>query len=299
VPFLVVGVGLTTPLALMIKGSIAVRTARIAAGHIDRLLAGETLPEPSQPETPEHYRVEFDAVTFSYDGTTNAVEKITVTCEPGTVTALVGPSGAGKTTLATLLPRFYDVTAGAIRIGGVDIREMSSADLLSAITLVFQDVILLRDTVMENIRLGKPDASDDEVRLAAKAAQIHDVIERLPRGYDTVVDQADGSGLSGGERQRLTIARTILAQSPIVVLDEATAALDPDSEAAVQDALAELITDKTVIVIAHRLHTIVSANQIVVLGKGRIVETGRHPALLVSDGFYARMWRAQQKGFAP
>jgi ATP-binding cassette subfamily B protein IrtA len=298
VPFLVVGVGLTTPLGLMIKGSIAVRTARMAAGHIDRLLAGETLPEPRHPETPGQHRVEFDGVMFSYDGAANAVENITVTCEPGTVTALVGPSGAGKTTLATLLPRFYDVTVGAIRIDGIDIREMSSADLLSAITLVFQDVILLRDTVMENIRLGQPDASDDEVRLAAKAAQIHDVIERLPRGYDTVVDAADGSGLSGGERQRLTIARAILAQSPIVVLDEATAALDPDSEAAVQDALAELITGKTVIVIAHRLHTIVSADQIVVLDKGHVVETGSHRALLAGDGFYARMWRAQQTGVA-
>jgi ATP-binding cassette subfamily B protein IrtA len=296
VPFLVVGVGLTTPLSLMIKGSIALRTARMAAGHIERLLAGETLPEPWHPEMPESHRVEFDDVTFSYDGATNAVENVTVTCEPATVTALVGPSGAGKTTLATLLPRFYDVTAGAIRIGGVDIREMISAELLSAITLAFQDVILLRDTVIENIRLGRPDASDDEVYLAAKAAQIHDVIERLPQGYQTVVDQSDGSGLSGGERQRLTIARAILAQSPIVVLDEATAALDPDSEAAVQDALAELIAGKTVIVIAHRLHTVVSADQIVVLDQGRVVELGSHEALLARQGLYARMWQAQQKG---
>lgn len=209
-----------------------------------------------------------------------------------------GAIRGGKTTLAALVPRFYDVTAGAIRIGGVDIREMSSPQLLSATSLVLQDVILLRDTVMENIRLGGPDASDDEVRRAAKAAQIHDVIEGLPHGYDTVLDQAGGTGLSGGERQRLTIARAILAQSPIVVLDEATAALDPDNEEAVQDALAELITGKTVIVIAHRLHTIVSADQIVVLDKGRVVESGRHPALLARDGLYARMWRAQQKGVA-
>jgi ATP-binding cassette subfamily B protein len=296
VPFLVVGVGLATPLSLWIKGSIALRSARVAAGHIDRLLARPSLPEPLQPKTPHEYRVEFDSVTFSYDGQNNAIADVTVMCEPGTVTALVGPSGAGKTTMASLLPRFYDVTAGAIRIGGVDVREMSSADLLSAITLVFQDVILLRATIGENIRLGKPDASDDDVRHAAKAAQIHDVIERLPQGYDTVIDESGGAGLSGGERQRLTIARAILAQSPIVVLDEATAALDPDNEAAVQDALAELITGKTVIVIAHRLHTIVGADQIVVLDNGRVIESGSHTTLLERSGLYARMWRAHRQG---
>jgi ATP-binding cassette subfamily B protein IrtA len=298
VPFLVVGVGLATPLGLWIKGSIALRSARVAAGHIERLLATTPLVEPRQPKEPNDFGIEFDSVSFSYDGTTNAVENICVTCKPGSVTALVGPSGAGKSTLAALVPRFYDVTAGAILIGGVDIREMSSPQLLSATSLVFQDVILLRDNVMENIRLGSPDASDDEVRRAAKAAQIHDVIEGLPHGYDTVLDQAGGTGLSGGERQRLTIARAILAQSPIVVLDEATAALDPDNEAAVQDALAELISGKTVIVIAHRLHTVVSADQIVVLDNGRVVESGTHSTLLDSNGLYARMWRAQRHGVA-
>jgi ATP-binding cassette subfamily B protein len=298
VPFLVVGVGLATPLGLWIKGSIALRSARVAAGHIERMLAMTPLAEPRRPKEPKDFGIEFDSVSFSYDGTTNAVENVSVTCKPGSVTALVGPSGAGKSTLAALVPRFYDVTAGAVLIGGVDIREMSSPQLLSATSLVFQDVILLRDTVMENIRLGSPDASDDEVRRAAKAAQIHDVIEGLPHRYDTVLDQAGGSGLSGGERQRLTIARAILAQSPIVVLDEATAALDPDNEAAVQDALAELISGKTVIVIAHRLHTVVSADQIVVLDNGRVVESGTHSTLLDSNGLYARMWRAQRQGVA-
>lgn len=297
VPFLVVGVGLATPLMQWISGTIGLRSARVAAGHIDRLLAVPPLPEPAQARTPEHYGVEFDRATFSYGGVA-AVEDISLRCEPGAVTALVGPSGAGKSTLAALLPRFYDVTGGAIRIGGVDIRDMSSHELLSAIALVFQDVVLLRDTVAENIRLARPGASDEDVRQAAKAAQIHDTILRLPRGYDTVLDSTGGAGLSGGERQRLTIARAILAQSSIVVLDEATAALDPDNEAAVQDALAELISGKTVIVIAHRLHTIVNADQIVVLDNGRVVETGVHTELLGRGGLYAQMWRAQLNGAA-
>ncbi|WP_016700272.1 ABC transporter ATP-binding protein [Actinoalloteichus spitiensis] len=294
-PFLVVGVGLPTSLTPLIQGNQGLRKARMAAGRIDALLHREALPEPAEPQRPTGHDIELDRVTFSYDGVTNAVEDVSVRCEPGTVTALVGPSGAGKTTLASLLPRFYDVTGGAVRIGGVDVRDMSSETLLSSMTLVFQDVALLRDTVTENIRIGRPGASDEQVRAAARAAQIHDVVERLPQGYDTVLD-AVGGGLSGGERQRLTIARAILAAAPVVVLDEATAALDPDGEAAVQDALATLIAGKTVIVIAHRLHTIASADQIVVLEGGRVAEVGSHPVLLARNGLYARMWRAQQNG---
>ncbi|WP_020673546.1 ABC transporter ATP-binding protein [Amycolatopsis nigrescens] len=294
-PFLIIGVGMPTSVVPMVQGAIGLRTARMAAGHIEGLLSREPLPEPARPRQPSGHRVEFDRVTFSYDGVTNAVEDLSATCEPGTVTALVGPSGAGKTTLAALLPRFYDVTGGAIRIGDADVRDISSEALLSSMSLVFQDVVLLRDTVRENIRIGRPGASADEVRRAATAAQIHEVIERLPKGYDTVLESG-GGGLSGGERQRLTIARAILSGAPIVVLDEATAALDPDSEAAVQDALSELAAGKTVLVIAHRLHTIESADQILVLDEGRLAETGTHQDLLARGGLYARMWRAQQNG---
>ncbi|SDH09877.1 ATP-binding cassette, subfamily B [Sinosporangium album] len=293
VPFLVVAVGMPNSILPAVTASQGVRKGRMGAANIERLLSRPPLPEPERPQKPQGHGVEFDQVSFSYDGVTNAVEDVSAVCPPGTVTAIVGPSGAGKTTLTSLLPRFYDVTAGAIRIGGVDVRSIPSADLLGSMSLVFQDVALLRDSVAENIRIGRPDADDAEVRRAAVAAHIHDVIERLPGGYDTLLDGGGGS-LSGGERQRLTIARAILSGAPVVVLDEATAALDADSESAVQEALATLAVGKTVIVIAHRLHTIVGADQILVFDNGRLVERGPHDELLAREGLYARMWAAQE-----
>lgn len=293
IAFLIVSVGLPTSILPAIQAAQGVRKGRMGAAHIEQLLNRTPLPTPEHPQTPGDHGVQFDHVSFSYDGVTDAVADITADCPQGTVTAIVGPSGAGKTTLTSLLPRFYDVTGGAIRIGDVDIRDIDPTALLGSMSLVFQDVALLRDSVAENIRIGRPDATDAEIRRAAKAAQIHHVIEALPAGYDTLLDAA-GGGLSGGERQRLTIARAILSGAPIVVLDEATAALDPDSEAEVQDALANLAVDKTVIVIAHRLHTIATADQILVLDNGRLVERGRHDELLARHGLYHRMWAAQE-----
>ncbi|MFD7549581.1 ABC transporter ATP-binding protein [Streptomyces sp. NPDC059578] len=293
VAFLVVAVGLPNSILPAVSAAQGVRKGRMGASNIEQLLARTSLPEPEQPQTPQGHGVEFDRVSFSYDGVTNAIEDVSAVCAPGQVTAIVGPSGAGKTTLTSLLPRFYDVTEGAVRIGGVDVRSIRSADLLASMSLVFQDVALLRDSVEENIRIGRPNATDAEVRQAAVAAQIHEVVEALPEGYDTLLD-ANGGGLSGGERQRLTIARAILSGAPIVVLDEATAALDADSESAVQEALATLAIGKTVIVIAHRLHTIAGADQILVFDGGRLVERGGHEELLALDGLYARMWAAQE-----
>lgn len=296
-PFLVVAIGLPTSIMPAVLGEQGLRRGRLAAGNIEALLSRQGLLEAVAAQKSRGHVITFDRVSFSYDGVIDALSNVSATCDPGTITALVGPSGAGKSTLASLVPRFYDVTSGAIRIGGVDIRSIPTPELLSAMSLVFQDVILLRDTVRENIRIGNNDASDEDVRNAAKAANVDHVIERLPNGYDTVLG-ADGALLSGGERQRLTIARAILSNAPIVVLDEATAALDPDSESAVQNALAELAAGKTMLVIAHRLHTIAGADQIIVLDGGRAVERGKHDDLLSRGGLYARMWRAQQDGAA-
>jgi ATP-binding cassette subfamily B protein IrtA len=251
--------------------------------------------EPSEPDEPAASaapagRVEIDAVDFEYRPGRPVLDDISHTLEPGTVTALVGPSGSGKSTLASLLARFYDVTGGSIRIGGDDIRDLTADELYARVGFVLQDTQLVRGTVAENIALARPDATADEIERAARAAQIHERIERLPRGYDTPI--AQGAALSGGERQRLTIARAILADAPVLVLDEATAFADPESEYQVQRAIDRLTAGRTVLVIAHRLHTVRDVDRIVVLDGGRVAESGGHDDLLAADGRYAELWTA-------
>lgn len=281
----------TTVLAMGF-GAQARRTAAAAALRISELLETPVLPVPEHPRSPDGHRVEFDGVRFSYDGATEVLCGVSIDLEPGTVTALVGPSGSGKSTLATLLPRFHDVTGGAIRLGGVDVREIAPEELYRHVGFVLQDVALLHGTVADNIRLGRPDAGDEQVRAAAEAAQIHHRILELPRGYDSVVGQ--DAQFSGGEAQRVSIARALLADTPVLVLDEATAFADPESEAAIQDALSELARGRTLLVIAHRLASIAGADRIVVLDRGAVVESGRHEELLAAGGQYARMWDAHR-----
>lgn len=292
-PFALLGLGLTGPLHSIAFSYHDIRTARQAATRVGDLLATTPLTEPAAPREPDGTTVRFEQAGYSYDAGTVALDGIDLVLAPGTVTALVGPSGSGKTTLARLLPRFFDPTAGTVRIGGVDLRELGADRLYRLVSFVFQDVQLLRTSVRDNIALARPEASDADVVAAARAAQIHHRITALPRGYDSVVG-ADAQ-FSGGEAQRVSIARALLADTPILVLDEATAFTDPESEAAITDALSELVAGRTLLVIAHRLSTITAADRIVVLDRGRVVERGRHDELLVADGNYARSWAAHER----
>jgi ATP-binding cassette subfamily B protein len=210
------------------------------------------------------------------------------------MTALVGSSGSGKTTITNLIARFWDVDAGAVTIGGVDVRQMATDTLLSQLTMVFQDVYLFNDTIRHNIQFGNPHASEAEVIAAAQAARCHEFIMALPHGYDTVVGEG-GSTLSGGEKQRISIARAMLKDAPIVLLDEATAAIDPENERLIQQALNALTAEKTLIVIAHRLSTVQFADRILVLDRGQIVGQGTHDRLIQEDGIYRQFWRSRQK----
>lgn len=238
------------------------------------------------------YDIEFSNVSFSYDKNEKVLNDISFTAKQGEVTALIGPSGGGKSTVSKLAARFWDVDGGSIRLGGKDISQVDPEKLLSAYSIVFQDVILFDNTIMENIRIGRKGATDEEVMQAAREAQCDEFISRLPDGYQTVIGE-NGSALSGGERQRISIARALLKNAPVVLLDEATASLDAENETYIQEAISRLIKNKTVIIIAHRMRTVSGADKIVVIDGGHVAETGKPSELIKKNGIYAKMVRLQ------
>ena len=272
----------------------SLRLSGNALARITEVLATPRLPEPDRPRTPERHDVEFEAVRFGYDPAHPVLRDVSFTLPERSLTALVGPSGAGKTTVARLLARFFDPDAGAVRIGGVDAREIAGEDLMARVAMVFQDVYLFEGTLADNVRLGRPDATDADLARVAALAGLDQVVAELPEGWDTHVGEG-GSTLSGGQRQRVSIARALLKDAPIVVLDEATAALDPENDATVGAAVAELGKRATLLVIAHRLQTVLVADQILVLRDGVIAERGRHEVLVGAGGTYTQFWEQRSR----
>ena len=266
-----------------------------ALNRMDEVLGQEELPDAAKGKKVKDASVGLKDVTFAYDDTKqNAIDGVSIEIPAGAHVALVGPSGGGKTTLASLIARFWDVKSGSITIGGVNVKEISSADLMNLVSYVFQDSKLLKMSILENVRMGREDATDEEVVEALKNAQCLDIIEKLPHGVNTVIG-SKGTYVSGGEMQRLSIARAFLKNAPILILDEATAFADPDNERLVQQAFENLSRDKTVIMIAHRLSTVTNADQIYVLKDGKIAESGTHEGLLKMDGIYSHMWSEYNK----
>ncbi|GAA3410672.1 ABC transporter ATP-binding protein [Paenibacillus hodogayensis] len=298
--FVLMSMSVGAALFKMLRSS-GITSHRLSASlnNVSRLLEEAVIPSAERPLLPEDTTIHYRHVTFAYNRH-NVLEDISLDIPTGTMTALVGASGAGKTTVARLLPRFWDVSGGSISIGDADVRDIPEDKLMALVSFVFQDAYLFRGTVMDNIRLGKPDATDEEVRAAARKAACDAFIRELPDGYETVVGEG-GMTLSGGQRQRISLVRAVLKDAPIIVLDEATALVDPENEAGIRDALSALLQPgegkpKTIVAIAHRLGTIVHADQIVVMDEGKIVHTGKHDALLQESELYRRAWEAYQAG---
>lgn len=275
------------PLLEVAGYSEVLRGARGQLDAVREIFEVKPLPEPQAPEAPVDGSVELDRVSFRYtDDQADVLRNVSLRIEPGSMTALVGASGSGKTTLVRLIARFFDVTQGRVMVGGVDVRQMSSEQLAGQISQIFQDAYLFQGSIADNIRIGKPDASDAQVMEAARQAGVVEIIERLPQGLDTPVGEG-GARLSGGERQRISIARALIKEAPILLVDEATAALDAENQAAIAEALARLRGTRTLIVIAHQLSTVAMADQIVVLDHGQVSEQGSHAQLNAKPGLYA------------
>lgn len=265
-----------------------------AIDRIDSVLNMESLTDPAKPSYPADNSVELRGVTFSYDGTKNALSDISLKISTGQTAAFVGPSGGGKSTLASIVARFFDPQQGKVLVGGVDVKDIGKEELMNTVSFVFQNSKLIKASILDNVRLGKPNATEAEVMQALKAAQCMDIIEKFPNGVNTMIG-SQGVYLSGGEVQRIAIARAVLKNSPIIILDEATAFADPDNEAKVQAAFNELARGKTVIMIAHRLSTVVNADRIFVLREGKLAENGTFDELLKNGGIFANMWHEYQR----
>ncbi len=291
--FLLIGLGYSQPLMKLMLFMSMFSMLSKGEEEIHKLLSEKSLPEPKNPQNPTGYAIEFVNVDFAYEER-QILNKVSFIAKQNKITALVGPSGAGKTTVARLIPRFWDIGAGEIKIGGINIKNISGAKLMDLVSFVFQDVFLFNVSIKDNIRFGKDDASEEEIIAAAKAAQCHDFITKLPAGYDTLAGQR-GTKLSGGEKQRIALARAILKDAPIIIFDEATSATDPENEDKIQEAVSKLIKNKTVIVIAHNLSTIVDANQIILIENGQVIKSGNHPNLLTGSNTYKNMWETHVK----
>ena len=281
----------STALARIMFAASGLMLAKTALARIDTVMNAPTLEITDNPQAPRNNGVEFKDVTFTYDGAdVPALEHVSFKVLPGQTVALVGPSGGGKTTAASLIPRFWDVSSGEVLVGDVNVKDIDPHVLMDKVAFVFQNTRLFKTSILENVRAARPDASREEVLSALHAAQCDDIIEKLPNGIDTLIG-SEGTYLSGGEQQRVALARAILKNAPIIVLDEATAFADPENEALIQKALKTLTEGRTVIMIAHRLSTVVGADNIIVLDNGHIVEEGTHDKLSSGEGLYARMWR--------
>lgn len=282
---------ISTALAKIMFASSGAMLASTALGRIRQVMDAPVLNVTEHPQEPKGNRVSFKDVSFTYEGAEHpALDHLSFDVEPGQTVALVGPSGGGKTTAASLIPRFWDVTDGHVEVGDVDVRDVDPHVLMDHVAFVFQNVHLFEASILENVRAARPEASREEAQAALQAAQCGDILAKLPDGMDTVIGTG-GTYLSGGEQQRVALARAILKDAPIVVMDEATAFADPENEVLIQRAFAKLMEGRTVIMIAHRLSTVVNADRIIVLSEGRKVEEGTHEELLRSGGLYSRMWK--------
>ena len=285
----------STALARIMFAASGMMLASTALGRIAQVMGAPAMEITDNPQVPKDNSVAFRDVSFTYDGAEiPALDHISFSVEPGQTVALVGPSGGGKTTAASLIPRFWDVSSGCVEVGGVDVRQTDPHVLMDQVAFVFQNTHLFKASILENVRAARPEATREEVLSALSAAQCGDILDKLPDGADTMIG-TEGTYLSGGEQQRVALTRAILKNAPIVVLDEATAFADPENEALIQKAFQKLTEGRTVVMIAHRLSTVVGADRIIVLDSGRVAEQGTHKELLEAGGLYSRMWADYQQ----